>query len=144
MRSEEGPFDRDNPVLYDDGKSFESSFVNQVFVFDRDNPYLTKDGTESIFDCLIHLKKHEELPIGVFDRDNPEAIIERISIFDRDSPRHFDSDSIKRVGVFDRDNPHQSTLKRIGVFNRDTTVFFPFRKMRSFFYLPTIMRSLYL
>ena len=166
-------FDCNNPSfvysfvpICSNGKSFESSFNKQAFVFDQDNPgpvlmheanvfdwdnpYPRKDDSKSTFDSIIHLKKHEESPIRIFDCDNPEAIIERIGIFDRDNPRHFDSNSIKRVGVFDHDNPHQSTLKRIGVFDRDnpkakdTTIFFPFRKMRSFFYLPTIMRSLYL
>ena len=94
----------------DNSKSFEPSFVNQMFVFDSDNPYLKKDDTESIFDCLLHLKKHEESP---FDQDNPRCfdlsfvqgnfvcalnpspVSTTIGVFDHDNPFHFDSDSIK-------------------------------------------------
>ena len=88
-------FDRNNPSFVSsfvpacsNGKSFESSFDNQAFVFDRDNPgpvlmhednvfdqdnpYPKKDGSESTFDSIIHLKKHEE---GPFDRDNSSTVL---------------------------------------------------------------------
>ena len=105
-----------------DGKSLESSFDKQVFVFDCDNPHLTKDGSESIFDCLIHLKKHEASP---FDWDNPcyfdPSFVQGTGVFDHNNPDAMDTEfnSITQIGVFDCDNSHQPAFKRIGVFEQD-------------------------